>query len=177
MRLSSCVALCVIYCYMASLKETLINTALAKGICNEGYRKMRRLQTKEEMAEYYLVNPDWCMERDFPTLKMLREHFADVRNMGVFVDHTFHGELLNDLQAYAFHNCRGTIRVGLNVDEAIIPMLYFANNCRMRIVGVGDVVLPPALRTRVPLYIFGDNSISARDNKHVVFRFFQNKLL
>lgn len=177
MRLISCVALCVICCNMASLKETLINTALEMGICNEGYRKMRRFQTKEEMVAYYLANPDWCMERNFPSLAMLREHFADVRDMGVFVDHTFHGELLNDLQTYIFHNCKGTIKVGLNVDKAIIPMLYLANGCRLRIVGVGDVVLPREVRTKVPLYIFGDNRISARDNEHVVFRFFHNKLL
>lgn len=162
---------------MASLKETLINTALAKGICDEGCRTMRHFQSKEEMVAYYLANPDWCMERDFPTLAMLREHFPDAGKMGVYVDHTFHGELLNDLQAYAFHNCKGTIKVSLNVEKAIIPMLYFANNCELRIVGEGDVILPAALRTRVPLYIFGDNHITARNNKYVVFRFFQNKLL
>ena len=159
---------------MDSLKDKLINTAHAKGICAEGYKKLHDLN-KDELVDYYLSIPDWCLERDFPDLQTLRDHFSNAGKMGVFVDHTFHGELLNDLQTYIFHNCKGTIKVGLNVDKAIIPMLYLANGCRLRIVGVGDVA--PKKPSEVPVYVFGKNDYSAKDNKYVVFNIYKNELI
>lgn len=160
---------------MNSIKETLVNVAHAKGICAEGYKQMLESADVGAMVDYYVANPDWCLERDFPTLQMLRDHFRDVTNKGVFVDKTFNGELLNDLQAYIFHNCKGTIKVGLNVDKAIIPMLYLANGCRLRILGVGDIV--PKVPSEVPIYTFGKNDVSAKNNKYVEFITYKHKLL
>lgn len=160
---------------MKGLKEILINTAHAKGICAEGYKQMLESADAGAMVDYYVAEPDWCLERGFPDLQTLREHFPDCGNKGVFVDKTFHGELLNDLQTYIFHNCKGTIKVGLNVEKAIIPMLYLANGCRLRIVGVGDVA--PKKPSVVPMYIFGKNDYSARDNKFVEFNIYKHDLL
>lgn len=160
---------------MDNLKEILINTAHAKGICAEGYKQMLESADIDAMVDYYVANPDWCLERNFPTLQMLSEKFADCEDKGVFVGKTFHGELLNDLQTYIFHNCKGTIMVGLNVDKAIIPMLYLANGCRLRIVGVGGIV--PKVPSEVPIYVFGKNDYSARDNKYVEFNIYKHKLL
>lgn len=157
------------------LKETLISAAHAEGICTEGYKQMLGSADVESMVDYYTANPDWCLERGFPDMKTLRKHFADISHKGVFVDHTFKGELLNDLQAYIFHNCKGTIKVGLNVDKAIIPMLYLANGCRLRIVGVGEIV--PEKPTVLPIYTFGKNDVSAKGNKYVEFITYKNELI
>lgn len=152
---------------MNDLKEMLMADARAKGICLDGLSKMRVLPDKGELIDYYVENPDWCLERSFPDFETLQTAFANCGEKGVFVGRKFRGEVLNDLQAYIFHNCSGTVKVGLNVDKAIIPMLYIANNCRLRIVGVGDVV--PRRRSEVPVYIFGRNDVSARGNQYVKF--------
>lgn len=161
-----------------SIKQQLLNIALAKGICSEGEQTIATSPSLDSLVDYYVANPDWCLERDFPTLDFLRDNFADVGDKGVFVSRTFHGELLNDRQAYIFHNCKGTIKVGLNVDRAIIPMLYFANSCRLRVVGVSDFKpkrhsSPP----RVPIYLFGHNDLSAKSNKRVEFVTYKIPLL
>ena len=79
---------------------------------------------------------------------------------------------------YIFHKCKGTINVGLNIEKKIIPMLYIANGCRLRIVGVGDIKPKKASeRSVVPIYTFGDNNVSARDNKYVEFRKFDEELI
>lgn len=160
---------------MENLKDSLLNTAHAKGICSEGYKQMLESAGVDAMVDYYVANPDWCLERSFPDLQTLTEKFSDCEDKGVFVNKTFNGELLNDLQTYIFHNCKGTIKVGLNVDKAIIPMLYLANGCRLRILGVGDTV--PKVPSEVPVYVFGKNDVSARNNKYVLFRMFPNKLI
>lgn len=160
---------------MKELKEVLIDTAHAKGICAEGYKQMLESSDIDAMVDYYSANPDWCLERDFPTLQTLSEKFSDYEDKGVFVNKTFNGELLNDLQTYIFHNCKGTIKVGLNVEKAIIPMLYFANGCELEIVGIGEVVLKKP--SEVPVYIFGNNDISAKDNRFVKFITYNHDLI
>ncbi|MBD5367245.1 MAG: hypothetical protein HDR82_09675 [Bacteroides sp.] len=182
------------------LKEKLINTAHAKGICADGYRQMLGSADRGAMVEYYVANPDWCLERDFPTLQVLRDFFADEEDRGVFVDRVFDGEVLNERQAYVLHNCSGTVRVGLNVGRAIIPMLYIANGCRLRIEGVEpsgmgtmrdsrfrggrDESRRPCTEghlnggaVRVPVEVFGENEVCAVDNGWVVFNVYKNGLI
>ncbi len=160
------------------LKETLANVARAKGVCAEGYAKILDAADKDGLIEHYTANPDWCLERDFPTLGVLKAHFSDIEDKGVYVGKTFHGETLNEKQAYVLHNCRGTIKTGLNVEKGIIPMFYMANGCRLRIVGTGDIEPRREIdRSIVPVYTFGKNDVSARDNRYVVFNRYANDMI
>lgn len=165
---------------MKDIKNDLIHTARSKGICAEGFRKMLESEDVDALINYYVGNPDWCMERNFPDLETLREYFADAGKKGVFVDKTFHGELLNDLQVYIFHNCKGTIKVNLNVEKAIIPMLYFANGCDMKVdfyqpASVSSVRrLPPV---KVPIYSFGKNDVTAVSDENVEFKVYKHDLI
>lgn len=162
---------------MKNLKEQLMEQARTKGICVDGYSEMRAGNV-DMLVDYYVKNPDWCLERDYPTLKFLREHFANIEDKGVFVDKTFKGELLNDKQAYIFHNCKGTVKVGLNVEKAIIPMLYLANGCKLKIQGVGELIpWKKNNRAMVPVYSFGKNDVSAKDNNWVKFIHYRHNLL
>lgn len=155
------------------LKEILMEGARRGGICAEGYDKMRGYG-RDKLIDYYIENPDWCLERDFPTLSVLRECFSDIEDKGVYIDKTFNGELLNDLQAYIFHNCKGTIKVGLNVEKAVLPMLYLSNGCRLRIIGTGVLTKNPS---EIPVYTFGENDVSARNNRYVRFRKYANDII
>lgn len=161
------------------LKERLVNVARAKGICAEGYRQMLGSADAGVMVDYYVANPDWCLERDFPDLQTLTGSFSDCEDKGVFVNKRFHGEVLNERQAYIFHNCSGTVKVGLNAEKAIIPMVYLANGCRMRIVGVkdGEGRSDKSGRVRVPVYVFGKNDYSARGNRYVEFVIYNESVM
>lgn len=134
----------------AILKIELLEAAKAKGICSAGYKEMGARDI-DALVEYYIANPDWCMERGFPSLSSLRENFANYTDKGVFVDHEFTGERLDGRLVYIFHHCKGSIRVGLNINEAIIPMLYFANGCDM------DVEIEDGVK--IPMYVFGSNEV------------------
>jgi len=162
---------------MDEVKQELLAIAHDKQICQPGYKRMLASGI-EELVDYYVENPDWCMERGVPDIATLRKHFADCESKGVYVGKTFHGELLDDLQTYIFHNCKGTIKVGLNIDKGMIPMLYMANGCRMRIIGTG-YIKPKKERDRsvVPIYTFGRNDVSARDNRYVKFKHFKTELI
>lgn len=121
------------------------------GICAAGYGQMRGYD-RDELVEYYIANPDWCMERGFPSLELLRREFSDIEESGVSVGKTFDGEVFDRRQVYIFHDCKGTIKVAMDYDNAVIPMLYFANGCDMRIECEQNNV--PAIM--VPLYVAED---------------------
>jgi hypothetical protein len=71
------------------------------------------------------------------------------------------------MMTYVFHNCTGTIRVGLNLEKKIIPMLYFANGCRMEVKGDSPVLV------RVPFYVFGNNEIVADPSGAIEAKFYR----
>lgn len=146
------------------LKETLMEDARRGGICAEGYGLMRGYD-REGLIGYYVQNPDWCMERGFPSLELLRSEL-DIEDKGVLVGKTFDGEVFDKLQTYIFHDCKGTIRVAMDYEHAVIPMLYFANGCRMRV--ECEQKNDPAIN--VPLYIAEDCKVVGAKTDNCVFR-------
>lgn len=147
------------------LKETLMEDARRGGICAPGYELMRGYD-RDGLIDYYLTNPDWCMERGFPSLELLRREFSDIEDKGVFIDRTFDGEVFDKLQTYIFHDCKGTIRVAMDYDNAVIPMLYFANGCNIRV--ECEQKNNPAIN--VPLYIAEDCKVVGAKTDNCVFR-------
>lgn len=159
---------------MERLNEKLIGEVPDKDICAEGYKCLHKYN-KDELVEYYLSIPDWCMEREFPNYATIETEFADCEKHGIFVNRTFDGEVLKDRQTYIFHNCRGTIKTGLNADEALIPMLYFGNGCDMAIEDDGDYKVGTVC---VPLYIFGDsNNIAPIESDKLRFKVYNERLV
>lgn len=147
------------------LKETLMNDARRGGICAEGYGLMRGYD-REGLIDYYLAHLTWGMKRGFPSLELLHREFSDIEDKGVFVGKTFDGEVFDKLQTYIFHDCKGTIRVAMDYDNAVIPMLYFANGCNIR-VGC-EQENEPAIA--VPLYIAEDCKVVGAKSENCVFK-------
>lgn len=138
-----------------SWKKMALADITANRVCEEYSELTQRAKTKVDALALYKRGIDWCLEHNSPSIDILRKYRADCAYNGIFIDRHFDGELLSDMPVYVFQHCSGTIRVGLNVAKRIIPMLYFANNCEMTVVGES-----PA-NVRVPIYIFGENKVVA----------------
>ena len=148
-------------------KDSLLRYGKLNSMCAENIEALKECETKSDAIQLYKKTIDWALERNYPSLEILRSEFADCQGDGLFIDHIFNGETLNENQVYVFHNCKGTIKVGLNTDKAIIPMLYFANNCEMTIEGINAMRVMPDI---IPCYVFGDNSIAAENDINAIFR-------
>jgi hypothetical protein len=146
-------------------KRQLRREASAHGMCRENRDALDRIEDKGSAISLYKKTIDWALEEGYPNFGTIQRDFADCEQYGVFVNRDFHGELLNEQRVYVFHHCTGTVRVGLNADKRIIPMLYFANNCDMTLKSGGASIAD----VRVPLYIFGNNLIKHDGNGNVVF--------
>lgn len=151
---------------MDNLKEYLMTLARDNGICAEGYEHMR-VSDFDKLVDYYIQNPDWCMERGYPSLQTLREQAHRVSDRGIFVNRTFSDQRLDSRLVYIFHNCHGRFTTGLNVKDALIPMLYLANGTRLHVDVTEDVV--------VPVYIFGDCEITSDTPNRL--RIYKEKIL
>ena len=145
-------------------KRQLRREASVHGMCAEYRDALCSAETKHDAIALYKRCVDWALEEGYPSIDTLRRDFKDCEADGIFVDKVFHGEQLADQQVYVFHNCSGTIRVGLNSERRIIPMLYFANGCDMDVKGIPG----SAMQVRVPLYIFGQNRIGAEQSEDVI---------
>lgn len=142
-------------------------------MCEDNRAYLSACETKEDAIRLYKQTIDWALEKGYPDLDFLRKEFSNCESEGLYIDHHFNGEVLNEHQVYVFHNCTGTIRVGLNFAKKIIPMCYFANGCNMTILGVeGERMFPD----RVPLYMFGENQINATNSPTMEVRIYKHKL-
>ena len=135
-------------------------------MCTENIDALRACETKADAVTLYKKTIDWALEKSYPPVNFIRNEFGDCEDLGIFVDKDFHGELLNEHQCYVFHNCRGHIAVDINIEKRIIPMLYFANGCNLRITRAES---PQSLHIKVPLYIYGENTIVADDDEDIIF--------
>lgn len=140
---------------MNKFLEYVREGAAAAGICKEGEAVLAAADNFEQVLDYYLENPDWCLERNFPSLAVLRKlnsnpiAKAKLEEKGIFIDKDFKGEELIANQAYIFHCCGGYFTTGLNLEKSIIPMLYFANGSEVVVSGADMHFNIPL---RVPVY-------------------------
>ena len=157
---------------MAYWKKYLQEQAREHRMCAENRAYLNACETKEDAIRLYKQTIDWALEEGYPDLDFLHKEFSDQQSQGIYIDHHFEGDILNEHQVYVFHHCTGTIRVGLNLAKKIIPMCYFANNCDMTILGIEteEGFLPD----RVPLYIFGENNINATNSNAIEVRIFRS---
>lgn len=151
---------------MVEWKETLLRQARLHRMCLENREALANLcPTKELAIALYKKTINWALEEQYPPLDIIRSEFGDFEKEGLFVDKVFNGELLYDQLCYVFHHCSGTIYVDINFKERLIPMLYFANDCNMTILRKGD-----GYPIRVPVYTFGQNSITAVSTDSIIFK-------
>lgn len=141
------------------MQSELIRQAKSHGMCTENFRALVDCKDKSELIALYKKTIDWALEEGYPSLSVLQKDFSHEEENGLFVGHNFHGELFQDQQVYVFHKCSGTIRIRLNVRKRIIPMLYFANDCNVRVRCDEDI--------RVPIYVFGNNNIRTESENGV----------
>jgi len=108
---------------MKTISDELFDLAVETDLCKP-FQKDWKERDIHGLIEFYKTHPDWCMERKYPSLEFLKDHFDtdSVRDQGVFIDRKVN-EILTD-QVYMFINCTGYCKVKFDPEKAIFPMIY-----------------------------------------------------
>lgn len=151
-------------------KNSLLRLGRLNSMCTENIESLRKCKNKTEAIKLYKKTIDWALEHNYPNIEIIRAEFGNCQSDGIFVGEVFNGELLNESQVYVFHECKGTIKVGLNPNQCIIPMLYFANNCDISVEGIDSNRVRPDI---IPCYIFGENNVFTKNDKNATFKIYK----
>lgn len=164
------------FAFMSTLNNKLLNDAVGIGLCAEHTEGWNPDWSKSDLIDYYKANPDWCLEKHFPSLAFLKEHFNDyeTKQKGVFVDSFV--TLRATQLTYIFNNCK----VGVITNS--VTRLYFGLNTEARIIveDGGDLVIDcydkgkidVELRgsARLVVYKRGDYEINVTGSKNFKIR-------
>lgn len=122
---------------MGDLNIKLKNDAVSAGLCAEHTDGWNPNWDKSALIDYYKTNPNWCLERHYPSLAVLNEYFNDdfTKQKGVYVN-AFVTLRATDL-CYIFNNCK------VGVITNAITRLYFGLKTEARIIveNDGDLVI------------------------------------
>lgn len=158
---------------MSEWKKYLLRLAAKDKMCAPYRHALSECDSKEAAISLYKKDIDWALLNDYPTLKDLREEFVGYERNGIFIDHIFSGETFKQQQCYVLHHCFGEVAVDINLKEAIIPMIYLANGCKLTIRRANIENKYPIT---VPVYVFGENEVVAEDTSNISFRVYEKQL-
>ena len=161
---------------MSDLSIKLKEDAVGAGLCAEHTEGWNPDWNKAALIGYYKANPNWCLERHYPSLAVLSKYFNDdeTRQQGVYIS-SFVTLRATDL-CYVFNNCK------VGVITKAITRLYFGLETEARIVveDGGDLVIDCydhgkvdiELRgsARCTIYKYGDYDINITGSKNFKIR-------
>lgn len=158
---------------MTDWKKYLLTMAEKSQMCKPFRDSLVQCEDKASAVKLYHRNITWACENNYPPLDVIRGEFSSFRAMGLFVDCVFTGQLFKLQQSYALHHCKGLITVDIDFENANIPMLYVANDCDLIVERAkGEDELPIV----VPIYIFGNSKVVAKDTDRVHFRIYHKQV-
>ena len=106
-----------------------------KTLCANYRNPLERCETAAQAIRLYKNCISWALQERYPTKEELLE-FADRQTLaanGVYIDMNFAGERIDNFVCCVFLGCKGWISTGLNIDKAIIPMLYLSEGCDLKV--------------------------------------------
>lgn len=117
---------------MKIVKE-LAKEAKRKGICQEWYSELKRLDNKEAMLEMYMRGIDFCLSNDYPDNDFMRKNFDEImEKFGIFLDDSI--VLVNVKKCVALGNTKGSVEItNFGTSE-----IFVKHNSELTIIAKGD---------------------------------------
>lgn len=126
------------------MANSRIITYSGRSLCDNYRKPLERCETPAQAIRLYKNCISWALQERYPTKDDLLAYASKevLAENGVYIDTVFNGERIDDHICCVFLNCEGTIKVGLNVEKAIIPMLYLSDGSNLNI-SVDDCLISP----------------------------------
>lgn len=132
------------------MADARIITYSGKSLCSNYRNPLERCETAAQAIRLYKNCISWALQEQYPTKDDLLA-FAPKETLaenGVYIDMEFNGERIDNHICCVFLNCKGWITTGLNLEKAIIPMLYFSEGTDLK------VKVDKILRHPIPIELY-----------------------
>lgn len=118
------------------ISDSLKAEAIKLGLCDQWQAEWGN-PTKDDLCEKFIRGLDFCIEHDFPNLRLMKRHFDGVmQNHGIFVDER---EICLCNQGTVVANGRTTGQAFY--DEFSVGQVYVRHQSAIRIVARGNAVV------------------------------------
>lgn len=143
------------------MADTRIINYSGQSLCSNYRNPLERCETAAQALRLYKNCISWALLEQYPTKDDLLSFVSKevLAENGVYIDTTFHGEHIDDHICCVFLNCKGRISTGLNMEKAIIPMLYLSEGSKLEIT-VNDFLINP-----IPVELYYGSCVTSPDMK------------
>lgn len=145
-----------------NMADTRIITYSGTTLCANYRNPLEHCETATQAIRLYKNCISWALQERYPTKEELLA-FASKQTLaenGVFVDTLFKGERIDSHVCCVFLGCKGWIHTGLNVDKAIIPMIYLSDESSLKI------EVDESIKQSIPVELYY-NSCIVGDSSHL----------
>ena len=142
------------------MAKTRIIHYSGKPLCENYRNPLERCKTAAQAIRLYKNCISWALQEQYPTKDDLLSFFTSKETLaenGVYIDTEFNGERIDSHICCVFLNCKGWISTGLNVDKAIIPMIYLSYGSDLSI-EVDDAISNP-----IPVELYYGSRVTSPD--------------
>lgn len=144
-------------------------------LCGNYKSPLKECKTATQALRLYKNCISWALQERYPTKEDLLA-FADkdvLAENDIYIDREFSGERIDEHICCVFINCKGWITTGLNLDKAIIPMIYLSEGSDLLIKVDENLTRPIPVELYYGSKVKGDtkrlavkdcNALTAKDN-------------
>lgn len=152
------------------MADTRIINYSGKTLCNNYRNPLERCETAAQAIRLYKNCISWALQEQYPTKEDLLA-FASKETLaenGVYIDMEFDGERIDGHICCVFLGCKGRISAGLNIEKAIIPMLYLSDGSNLEIKADNGLLSPIPVELYYGSRVSGDmKRLSVKDCNHL----------
>lgn len=137
-------------------------------LCGNYRNPLEGCRTAAQAIRLFKNCISWALQERYPTKEDLLSFTSKetLAENGVYIDTTFYGERIADHICCVFMNCKGHISTGLNIEKAIIPMIYLSEGSNLEITVDDDLIHPIPVELYYGSRVNG-NKLSIKDCNHL----------
>jgi hypothetical protein len=109
--------------------QEIILKAKEKGLCKDYLSQFKSDNSLKNLCEKYFIGSDWAIEKDFPSLEILRKVKEQTKQYGLFTDHTDNIENVKKVAIF------GNSKLDLYANDFSVNEIYIRHDSDVKING------------------------------------------
>lgn len=119
--------------------KSIVKEAKQVGLCQQWYKDFLRDHSLKTLCQKYFEGLDWAMEKDFPSIDVLRHYVGLSDTYGIHTD--FIGEITNEYNVLQRHGFFGASSASFKAGDFSVSEIVVRHDSKLKINAVGNAYL------------------------------------